>query len=82
MIYSNLATFWYHIPESVQFIGKFGIIYPNLAWPSRLRCGQAGWLGRLGVWLGHKIEKIEKNEKLKIAFIGKFGTIYPNLTNS
>ena len=32
-----------HIPESVQFIDKFDTMYPNLAWPSRLRRGQAGW---------------------------------------
>ena len=56
-------------------------MYPNLAWQSRLRCGQTGWQGRLGVWLATKSKK-QKHEKLKIAFMGKLFTIYPNLTNS
>ena len=51
MMYSNLANFWYYIPASVKFIKKFGTMYPNLAWPRRLCCGQAGCLA------GYKISK-------------------------
>jgi len=54
-VYSNLANCWYHMPESVQFVNKFGTVpeaglaKPAMLWP--------GWLGRLGVWLATKSKK-------------------------
>ena len=55
-IYPNLTNSHLNFVSYTR-IGKFGTMYPNLAWPSRLRCGQAGWQRRLGVWLATKPKK-------------------------
>ena len=58
--------------------GKFRTVLLNLAWPSQLRCGQAGWLaGKLGVWLA----KESKDRKHENRFIGNFCIVYSNLAN-